>query len=146
MHEYYTSRSKRGNTDTHTVQTHHWGLMPELIPQEEYCKLSSHVSESGTSGIRTGDCTNQDSETTKRSRGEQGVSGIRKRGRQGQATLCLSLDTTGTGCRDYKSEPSDRVLESARRNPGGTQVTRHVMCPYSTTPGDILGWDTHKNK
>ena len=51
-------------TETHTVQTHHWGLMLELIPQEEYCKLSSHVSESGrsdrTSGIRTGDCTNQD--------------------------------------------------------------------------------------
>ena len=54
--------------------------MPVPIPQEEYCKLARHVSKSGraelTSGRRTGYCTNQDLETTKRSRGEQGVSGI----------------------------------------------------------------------
>ena len=121
--------------------------MPETIPQEEYCKLSRHVSKSGraepTSGRRTGGCTNQDQETTKRSRGEQGVSGILKRGRQGHATLCLSLDTSGTDCRD-KSELSDRVLESARMNSGGIQGTSHFLCPYSTTPRDIIGWDTHK--
>ena len=124
--------------------------MPEPIPQEEYCKLARHVSKSGraelTSGRRTGYCTNQDLETTKRSRGEQGVSGILKRGRQGHATLCLSLDTSGTDCRDYKSERSDRVLESARMNPGGTQSTRHSVCPYSITPWDCLGRDTHKTK
>ena len=122
--------------------------MPEPIPQEEYCKLSRHVSKSGraepTFGRRTGDCTNQDQETTKWSYGEQGVSGILKRGRQGHATLCLSLDTSGTDCRDYKSELSDKVLESARMNSGGIQGTRHFLCPYSTTPRDILGWDTHK--
>ena len=122
--------------------------MPEPIPQEEYCKLSRHVSKSGraepTSERRTGYCTNQDSETTKRSRGEQGVSRILKRGRQGHATLCLSLDTSGTDCLDYKSELSDRVLESARMNSGGIQGTRHFMCPYSTIPRDISGWDTHK--
>ena len=122
--------------------------MPEPIPQEEYCKLARHVSKSEraelTSGRRTGYCTNQDLETTKRSCGEQGVSGILKRGRQGHAKLCLSLDTSGTDCRDYKSERSDRVLESARMNSGGIQGTRHFMCPYSTTPRDILGWDTHK--
>ena len=122
--------------------------MPEPIPQEKYCKLSRHVSKSGraepTSGRRTGDCTNQDQEAPKRSRGEQGVSGILKRGRQGHATLCLSLDTSGTDCRDYKSELSDRVLESARTNSGGIQGTRHFLCPCSTTPRDILGWDTHK--
>ena len=122
--------------------------MPEPIPQEEYCKLSRHVSKPGwagpTSGRRTGHCTNQDLENTKRSHGDQGVSGILKRGRQGHATLCLSLDTSGTDCRDYKSELSDRVLESARMNSGGIQGTRHFMCPYSTTPRDILGWDKHK--
>ena len=124
-------------------------MMPEPIPQEEYCKPSRHMPKSGraepTSG-RTGHCTNQDLETTKQSRGEQDVSGILKRGRQGHATLCLSLDTSGTDCRDYKSEPSDRVLESARMKFGGIQGTRHFLCPYSTTPQDILGWDTHKTK
>ena len=122
--------------------------MPEPIPQEEYCKLSQHVSKPGraelTSGRRSGYCTNQDLETTKQSRREEGVSGILKRGRQGHATLCLSLDTSGTGCRDYKSELSDRVLESARMNSGGIQGTHHFMCPYSTTQRGILGWDTHK--
>ena len=73
-------------------------------------------------------------------------SGILKRGRQGHATLCLSQDTSGTDCRDYKSELSDRVLESARRNTGGIQDPRHFMCPYGTTPRDFLGWDTHKTK
>ena len=109
-----------------------------------------YVSKSGraelTSGRRTGYCTNQDLETTKQTRGEQGVPGILKRGRQGHATLCLTQDTSGTDCRDYKSELSDRVLESARRNSGGTQDSRHFMCPYSTTPRDFLGWDTHKTK
>ena len=123
-------------------------MTPEPIPQEEYCKLSRHVSKSGraepTSGRRTGDCTNQDLETTKRSRGEQGVSGILKRGRQGHTTLRLSLDTSGTDCRDYKSELSDRVLERARMNSRGIQGPRHFLCPYSTAPRDILGWDTHK--
>ena len=108
------------------------------------------VSKSGraelTSGRRTGYCTNKDLETTKQIRGEQGVSGILRRGRQGHATLCLSLDTSGTDCRDYKSELSDRVLESARRNSKETQDLRHFMCPYSTTPRDFLGWDTHKTK
>ena len=108
------------------------------------------VSKSGraelTSGRRTGYCTNQNLETTKQIRAEQGVSGILKRGRQGQATLCLSLDASGTDCRDYKSELSDRVPESARRNSGGIQDPRHFMCPYSTTPRDFLGWDTHKTK
>ena len=99
-----------------------------------------------TSGRRTGYCTNQDLETTMQIRGEQGVSGILKRGRQGQATRCLSQETTGTDCRDYKSELSDRVLESARRNSGGIQDPRHFMCPYSTTLRDFLGWDTQKNK
>ena len=82
--------------------------MPEPIPQEEYSKLARRVSKSGSaelmSGRRTGYCTNQDLETTKWSRGEQGVSGILKRGRQGHATLCLLLYTSGTDCRDYKSE------------------------------------------
>ena len=122
--------------------------MPESIPQEEYCKLSRHVSKSGraeqTSRRRTGYCTNQDLETIKRSHGEQGVSGILKQGRQGHATLCLLLDTSGTDCHDYKSELSNRVLESAKMNYGGIQGTHHLMCPYSTTPWDILGWDTHK--
>ena len=108
------------------------------------------MSKSGraeqTSGRRTGYCTNQDLETTKQIRGEQRVSGILKRGRQGHATLCLSLDTSGTDCRDYKSELSDRVLESTRRNSGGIQDPRHCMCPYSTTPRDFLGWDMHKTK
>ena len=108
------------------------------------------MSKSGraalTSGRRTGYCTNQDLETTKQIRGEQGVSGILKRGRQGHTTLCLSLDTSGTDCRDYKSELSDRVPESARRNSGGIQDPRHFKCPYSTTPRDFLGWDTHKTK
>ena len=106
------------------------------------------MSKSGraelTSGRRTGDCTNQDQETTKRSHREQGVSGILKRGRRGHVTLCLSLDTSGTDCRDYKSELSDRVLESVRMNSGEIQGTRHFLCPCSTTPRDILGWDTHK--
>ena len=31
-------------------------------------------------------------------------------------------------------------------NPGGTQGTRHSMCPYSITPRDFLGWDPHKTK
>ena len=113
-------------------------------------ELSMYVSKSGraelTSGRRTGDCTNQDLETTKQIRRKQGVSGILKRGRQGHATLCLSLDTSGTDCRDYMSELSDRVLESARRNSGGTRDPQHFMCPYSTTPRDFLGWDTHKTK
>ena len=87
------------------------------------------------SGIRTGDRTHQDSEITKQSRGEQGDSRILKRGRQGQATLRLSLDTTGTGCRDYKSELSDRVLEKARRNPSHSSC--HVS--KSTTARDNLG-------
>ena len=120
--------------------------MPEPIPQEEYCKPSRHVSgrAEATSGRRTGDCTTQDQETTKQSRGEQGVSGILKRGGQGHATLCLLLDTSGTDCHEYKSELSDRVLESARMNSGGIQGTRHFLCPYSKTPRDILGWNTHK--
>ena len=118
--------------------------MPEPIPQEEYCKLSRHVSKSGRAEPTSGRRTNQDQETTKWSRGEQGVSGILKQGRQGHATLCLSLDTSGTDCRDHKSELSDRVLESARMNSGGIQGTRHFLCPYSTTQRDILGWDTHK--
>ena len=109
-----------------------------------------YVSKSGraelTFGRRTGYCTNQDLEITKQTRGEHGGSGILKRGRQGHATLCLSQDTSGTDCRDYKSELSDRVLESARRNTGGTQDPRHFMCPYSTTPRDCLGWDMHKTK
>ena len=117
--------------------------MPKPIPQEEYCKLPQHVSKPGRAEL-TGYCTNQDLETTKQSRGGQGVSGILKRGRQGHATLCLSLDTSGTDCRDYKSELSDRVLESARMNSGRNQGTRHFICPYSTTPRDILDWDTHK--
>ena len=75
---------------------------------------------------------------------ESNVSGILKRGRQGHATLCLSLNTSGTDCRDYKSELSDRVLESARMNSGEIQGTRRFLCPYSTTQWDILGWDTHK--
>ena len=108
------------------------------------------VSKSGraelTSWRRTGYCTNQDWETTKQIRREQGVSGILKRGRQGHATLCLSQDTSGTDYRDYKSELSDIVPESARRNSGGIQDPRHFMCLYSTTPRDFLGWDTHKTK
>ena len=108
------------------------------------------MSKSGraepTSRRRTGYCTNQDLETTKQIRGEQGVSGILKQGRQGHATLCLTLETSGTDCRNYKSELSDRVPESARRNTGGIQDPRHFTCPYSTTPWDFLGWDTHKTK
>ena len=108
------------------------------------------VSKSGrtelTSRRKTGYSTNQDWETTKQIRGEHGVSGILKRGRQCHATLCLSLDTSGTDCRDYKSELSDRVPESARRNSPGIQDPRHFVCPYSTTPRDFLGWDTHKTK
>ena len=78
-------------------------------------------------------CTNQDLETTKQIRGEQGVSGILKRGRQGHATLCLSLDTAGTDCCDYKSELTDRVPESARRNPKtlGTSCI-HIAQPHGT--------------
>ena len=87
-----------------------------------------------TSGRRTGYYTNQDLEITKQTRGEQGVSGILKRGRQGHATLCLSQDTSGTDCRDYKSELSDRVLESARMNSGGTQDPScvHIAQPHGT--------------
>ena len=107
------------------------------------------VSKSGraepTSG-RTGYCTNQDWETTKQIRREQGVSGILKQGRQGHATLCISLDTSGTDCRDYKSELSDRVLECVRRKTRGIQDPQHFMCPYSTTPREFLGWDTHKTR
>ena len=112
--------------------------------------MSMYVSKSGraelTSGRRTGYCTNHDLETTKRSRGKQGVSGTLKRGRQGHATLCLKLDISGTDCRDYKSELSDRVLESARMNSGGIPGTRQCTCPCSTTPRDFLRWDTHKTK
>ena len=103
------------------------------------------MSESGrsdcASGRRTGDYTNQDSETTKRSRGQQGDSWILKRGRQGQATLCLSLDTTRTGCRDYQSELSDSVLEGEEET---HRETSHSSCHVSksTTPWDSLGWDT----
>ena len=123
--------------------------MPEPIPQEEYCKLSRHVSKPGraelTSGRRIGYCTNQGLGDHQAEPAEsKGVSGILKQGRQGHATLCLLLDTSGTDCHDYKSELSDRVLESARMNSGGIQGTCHFMCPYSTTPRDILGWDTHK--
>ena len=104
-------------------------------------QLSMYVSKSGraelTPGRRTGYCTSQDMETNKQTRGEQGVSGILKRGRRGHATLCLSQDTSGTDCHDYKSELSNRVLESARRNAGGTQDPRHFMRPYSTTPRDL---------
>ena len=77
---------------------------------------------------------------------EQGVSGILKQGRQGHATLCISLDTSGTDCRDYKSELSDRVLECVRRKTRGIQDPQHFMCPYSTTPREFLGWDTHKTR
>ena len=103
------------------------------------------MSESGrsdwASGLRTGDYTHQDSETTKRSRREQGDSGILKRRRQGQATLCLSLDTTGTGCRDNQSELSDSVLEGEEETHRETSHSCHVS--KSTTPRDNLGWDTH---
>ena len=81
------------------------------------------MSKSGraelTSRRRTGYCTNQDLENIKRSHGEQGVSGILKRGRQGHATL-------------YCWIPQEQ-----------TAVT---TSPYSTTPRDFLGWDMHKTK
>ena len=94
------------------------------------------------SGIRTGVRTYHDSETTERSRGEQGDSGILKRGRQGQAKLCLSLDTTGTSCRDYQSELSDSVLEAEEEI---QWESSHSPCHVSksTTPWYNLGWDTH---
>ena len=103
------------------------------------------MSESGRSDWaserRTGDYTRQDSETIKRSRGEQGDSWILKRGRQGQAALCLSLDTTGTGCRDYQSELSDSVLEGEEVTQRETShSSRHVS--KSTTQRDSLGRDT----
>ena len=34
-------QKKRGNRNIHTEQIHHWGLMPEPIPQVEYCKVKS---------------------------------------------------------------------------------------------------------
>ena len=145
MHKYKQAEVAEG-TDTQIIQTHHGGLMPELIPQVEYCKSQVMCQESGrsdwASGLRTGDYTHQDSETTKRSRGEQGDSGILKRGRQGQATLSISLDTTGTGCCDYQSELSDSVLEGEE---GTHRETSHSSChgSISTTPRDYLGWDTH---
>ena len=68
--------------------------------------------------------------------------GSLKRGRLGQATLCLSLDTTGTGCRDYQSELSDSVLEGEEET---QREASHSSCHVSksTTPRDNLGWDTH---
>ena len=104
--------------------------------------MSESIRSDWASGIRTGDHTYQDSETTERSHGEQGDSGILKRGRRGQATLCLSLDTTGTGCRDYQSELSDSVLEGEKET---QREASHSSCHVSksTTPRDNLGWDTH---
>ena len=37
MHKYKQAEVKEG-TEIHTIQTHHWGLMPEPIPQAVYCK------------------------------------------------------------------------------------------------------------
>ena len=114
MHDYKQAAVKEGTERHRQYKLTIGGCCHSLNHRWSIVK-SSHVSEpvraDWVSEIRTGGCTYHDSETTERSHGEQGDSGILKRGRQGQATLCLSLDTTGTGCRDYQSELSDSVLE-----------------------------------
>ena len=47
----------------------------------------------------------------------------------------LAVVTTSQAC--------DRVLEVRGGGPEVNPVTRHVKCPISTTPRDVLGWDTY---
>ena len=59
---------------------------------------------------------------------KQGVSSNRKRGRQKQSHLSLTLDASGAGCRDYKS--------GMRQSPGSARRERDVNTAsrHSTRP------------
>ena len=59
---------------------------------------------------------------------KQGVSSNRKRERQGQTHLSLTLDASGAGCRDYKSG-TRQSPGSARRGRDVNPASRHSTRP-----------------
>ena len=118
-------RAKREHKHKHNTNSPQ-GVEAQAKTQEEYCRTDRSIVKSGRAkqssvgGIKLRHQPRHKDHPAYRNL---------ERGRQGQRHLCLSLDASGAGCRDYKS--------GRRQSPGSARRGRYV---------NPASWDSKRPK